>query len=117
MFDVGCSFIFNPVLTPEIDSRIQTLTTEILRLRNSRHQADNELQALLLKITEIQLNLATQDRTLNKLDSAIMGNGSPGILTRVDRTERVLGTLVKSVWLLASTFAAGLARVLMDRWK
>jgi len=99
------------------DTRILTLTNEITRLRNSHHQADNQLHALLLKITEIQLNLATQDRTLNKLDLAIHGNGKPGLATRVDRTERVIATLIKSVWLLAAAAVATFLRVLTDRWK
>ncbi len=99
------------------DTRILNLTKEITRLRNSHHQADNQLHALLLKITEIQLNLATQDRTLNKLDQAIHGNGKPGLLTRVDRTERITGALVKSVWLLTATAAAALIRVVFDRWR
>jgi hypothetical protein len=98
-------------------TRIQTLTGEVERLRNSHYQADNQLHALLLKITEIQLNLATQDRTLNKLDTAIHGNGHPGLSTRVDRTERILSTLIKSVWLITTALIATLVRFLADRWK
>jgi hypothetical protein len=99
------------------DTRIQSLTTEISRLRNSHHQADNQLHALLLKITEIQLNLAKQDKTLSKLDQTIHGNGKPGLTTRVDRAERVVGALIKSVWLLTAATVAAVFRIVMDRWK
>ena len=103
--------------TTDTTTRIQTLTAEVERLRNSHYQADNQLHALLLKITEIQLNLATQDRTLSKLDTAIHGNGHPGLATRVDRTERILGGLIKSVWLLTTALSAALVRYIADRWK
>jgi len=102
---------------PPLDTRIQSLTAEVNRLRNSHHQADNELHGMLLKITEIQLNLATQDRTLGKLDQAIHGNGSPGLVTRVDRSERAIGAMLKAVWLLTASFAAALVRLVLDRWK
>jgi hypothetical protein len=113
-FDVP---FFSTQSTTMPETRIQSLTAEVDRLRNSHHQADNQLHALLLKITEIQLNLATQDRTLNKLDTAIHGNGQPGLATRVDRTERVLGGLVKSVWLITTALTAAVVRFIIDRWK
>ena len=84
------------------DDRIQHLSTELSRLRNSHEQADNQLHSLLLKTTEIQLNLAVQDRTLGKLESAIHGNGTPGLVTRVDRIEHLARGLVKAVWLLTA---------------
>jgi hypothetical protein len=99
------------------DTRIQSLTDEVNRLRNSHYQADNQLHGILLKITEIQLNLATQDRTLGKLDVTIHGNAAPGLVTRVDRAEHVLGTLIKSVWLIAGTLLAAGVRFLTDRWR
>jgi hypothetical protein len=99
------------------DTRIQSLTDEVNRLRSSHDQAGDQLHGILLKITEIQLNLATQDRTLGKLDLAIHGNGKPGLVTRVDRTEQVLGTLIKSVWLIAGTLLAAGVRFFSDRWK
>jgi hypothetical protein len=98
------------------DSRIQSLTAELLRLRNSTRQADDQLHALLLKITEIQLNLATQDRTLCKLDLAVNGNGKPGLLLRLDRIERVAGTLVKTVWLIVGTLLAAGLRFVANKW-
>ncbi len=110
------SFNLEHTMTPP-DTRIQSLTTEITRLRNSHHQADNQLHALLLKITEIQLNLATQDKTLSKLDHTIHGNARPGLTTRVDRAERVIGTLIKSVWLLTAAALAAVLRIVMDRLK
>jgi chromosome segregation ATPase len=89
---------------PPTDSRIQSLTAELTRLRNSREQADNQLHGLLLKLTEIQLNLATQDRTLLKLDQTLNGNSNNnvGLVTRVDRVEHLARGLVKATWLLVA---------------
>jgi len=95
------------------DQRIQTLTDELARLRNSHYQADNQLHNLLLKITEIQLNLATQDRTLSKLDAAVNGNGKPGLTTRVDRIEHISGGLLKAVWLLTAAIATAAVRMVV----
>ena len=94
----------------------QSLTSEVNRLRNSRHQADNQLQSLLLKVTEIQLKLATQDQTLNKLDAAVNGNGKPGLMTRVDRTERIISGLIKAVWLLTAAALTAAVRVVVERF-
>jgi len=102
---------------PPDDSRIQSLTDELTRLRNSTQQADNQLHGLLLKVTEIQLNLATQDRTLGKLDESVNGNGKPGLVLRVDRTERIAATLIKAVWLLAAAIVTTMGRIIMDRFK
>jgi hypothetical protein len=99
------------------ETRIESLTEEVTRLRNSHYQADNQLHGLLIKMTEIQLNLATQDRTLGKLDLAIHGNGKPGLVTRVERAEAVVGALVKSVWLLVAAFVAAALRIVSDRWR
>jgi len=101
---------------PPPDTRIQSLTDELSRLRNSTQQADDQLHSLLMKITEIQLNLATQDRTLGKLDLAVNGNGKPGLVLRLDRIERVAATLVKAVWLIAGTLLASGVRFVADRW-
>jgi hypothetical protein len=98
---------------PPTDARIQSLTSELTRLRDSHEQADNQLHALLLKTTEIQLNLATQDRTLGKLEAAIHGNGPPynaGLITRVDRVEHLARGLVKALWLLIATVATATVR-------
>ena len=100
---------------PESD-RIETLTREIDRLRKSRHLADNQLQELVLKVTEIQLNLATQDRTLGKLDAAVNGNGKPGVTARVDAVERTVGALTKATWLLAAAAATAAMRMVFERF-
>jgi hypothetical protein len=102
---------------PPTDSRIQSLTDELARLRNSNQQADNQLHALLLKITEIQLTLATQDRTLGRLDLAVNGNGKPGLLLRLDRVEQIAATLVKAVWLLGAAAITAVGRVIFDRFR
>ena len=44
--------------TSNPDGRIAALADEVARLRKGRHFADNQLQELMLKVTEIQLNLA-----------------------------------------------------------
>jgi hypothetical protein len=92
------------------DQRIQNLVSELSRLRNSHEQADNQLHSLLLKTTEIQLNLAVQDRTLGKLESAIHGNGSPGLVTRVDRIEHLARGLAKAVWMLTAAVITAAVR-------
>jgi len=97
-----------------MSDRIEILTREIDRLRQSRHAADNQLQELLLKLTEIQLNLATQDKTLGKLDAAVNGNGRPGVLVRVDRVERITGGLTRAVWLLAAAVVSAAVKLIVD---
>lgn len=99
-----------------MSDRIETLTREIDRLRKGRHLADNQLQELMLKVTEIQLNLATQDRTLGKLDAAVNGNGKPGMLSRVDGVERTVGGLTKAVWLLAAAALTAGMKMIFERW-
>jgi hypothetical protein len=98
------------------DDRIETLTREIDRLRKSRHLADNQLQELVLKVTEIQLNLATQDRTLGRLDAAVNGNGRPGVVSRVDAVERTVGALTRATWLLATAAATAAMRLIFSRF-
>jgi hypothetical protein len=93
------------------DPRIDTLAAEVDRLRKSRHSADNQLQQMLLKITEIQLNLATQDAMLAKLDIAVRGNGKPGLSTRVDRIERTTINLLKFAWIIIAALATTAAEV------
>jgi hypothetical protein len=93
------------------DIRIDTLTAEVDRLRKSRHLADNQLQQMLLKIAEIQLNLATQDATLEKLELSVHGNGKPGLATRVDRIERTTTNLLKFVWILIAALATATADI------
>ncbi len=99
------------------DPRIHSLTSELTRLRNSHSQADDHLHSLLLKLTEIQLNLATQDRTLNKLDESVNGNGKPGLVLRVDRIERLAGSLVKAVWLLGAAAVTSVGRLVIERFR
>jgi hypothetical protein len=98
-----------------MSDRIENLTREVDRLRKSRHLADNQLQELMLKVTEIQLNLAIQDKTLGKLDIAVNGNGKPGIITRVDRVEHTIGGLTRSVWLLATAAVTAAVKLLFER--
>jgi hypothetical protein len=93
------------------DIRIDTLTAEVDRLRKSRHLADNQLQQMLLKIAEIQLNLATQDATLEKLELSVHGNGKPGLSTRVDRIERTTTNLLKFGWILIAALATAAADI------
>ena len=73
-----------------IDSRIDALAGEVDRLRHGRERADGHLQQVLLKVTEVQLNLASQDKLLARLECTINGgeDGKPGLATRVDRFER-----------------------------
>ena len=92
-------------------TRIDTLSAEVDRLRKSRHFANNQLQQMLLKIAEIQLNLATQDSTLAKLDRTINGNGKLGLSTRVDRVERTTANLLKFGWILIAALATAIADV------
>jgi hypothetical protein len=101
--------------TTENDTRIKVLSDEVTRLRDGRHSADNHLQGVMLKVTEIQLNLATQDRTLAKLDAAIHGNGSPGLMSRVDRFERLAANLSRAVWILAAAGLSAVVKMVADR--
>ena len=101
--------------TQNNDSRIATLADEVSRLRKGRHFADNQLQAMMLKVTEIQLNLAVQDKILAKLDSAVNGNGKPGLVLRVDRIEQISSGLTRAVWLLAAAAISVAVKLLCDQ--
>src|ERR1700722_7675575 len=92
-------------------ARIDTLSAEADRLRKSRHLADNQLQQMLVKNPEIQLNLATQDSTLAKLYRTINGNGKPGLSTRVDRVERTAANLLRFGWIVIAAVATAAADV------
>jgi hypothetical protein len=96
-----------------MSDRIEILTREVDRLRKSRHAADNQMQELLLRLTEIQLNLATQDKTLSKLDTAVNGNGRPGMTTRLDRVERITGGLTRAVWLLTAAAVSAAVKMVV----
>jgi hypothetical protein len=98
------------------DTRIDNLTREIDRLRAGHQRADHQQQDLLLKITEVQLNLALQDKTLAKLETAIHGNGKPGLLSRMDRLECLTGVLTKAVWLLTTAVVSAAMTFLFDRF-
>jgi hypothetical protein len=94
------------------DERIQRLTAELDRLRKAGHERVGELQPLVLGLAEIKLNLATQDRTLGKLERAVNGNGSPGLIVRMDRAERSLAGYSRFLWLVAGVVVALLARTI-----
>jgi hypothetical protein len=98
------------------DGRIATLADEVARLRKGRHLADNQLQELMLKMTEIQLNLAVQDKILAKLDSAVNGNGKLGLVMRVDRLDQIGSGLTRAVWLLAAAAISVAVKLLCDRF-
>ena len=98
-----------------METRVENLTREVDRLRRSRSVSDGHLQELILKAAEIQLNLAVQDKLLCKLDSAVNGNGKPGLTTRVDRVERLASALTKVVWLLAAAAGTAAIKILFDR--
>ena len=103
-----------PDRAAQIDVRIQSLVGEIERLHRGRKASDNQLQEMLLKITEVQLNLATQDKALEKLGCAIHGaaDGKSGLLMRVDRIERTATNMIRFAWLALAalvTAAADLA--------
>ena len=105
----------NRRVTDDPAGRIRLLVDEVDRLRRCTDVADDRAQGLLLKLTEIQLNLAVQDKTLGKLDAAVNGNGRPGLAARVDAVERVTGGLTRTVWLLAAAVAAAAVKVVVDR--
>jgi hypothetical protein len=105
----------NPHTRTQTDARIDALRAEIDRLRHGRHTADKHVQQLMLKLTEVQLNLAVQDKTLNKLDASVNGNGRPGLLTRLDRVERLAAGLTRAVWLLTAAAVTAAVKFLIDR--
>ena len=96
--------------------RIRTLNDEVERLRHCHDVADDRAQTFMLKLAEIQLNLAVQDKTLGKLDAAVNGNGRPGLAARVDAVERLAGGLTRSVWLLVAAVAAAGVKLVVDRF-
>jgi len=92
------------------DDRIERLTVELEHLHKSRHEQLSEIQTVVLGLAEIKLNLATQDKTLGKLDRAVNGNGSPGLIVRMDRAERSLAGYSRFLWLVAGAVVALLAK-------
>ena len=101
--------------TDEHGDRIRGLTDEVDRLRRCHDVADDRAQTLVLKLAEIQLNLAVQDKTLGKLEAAVNGNGRPGLAGRVDAVERVTGGLTRAVWVLATTAIGAAVKLVVDR--
>jgi hypothetical protein len=101
--------------TDDHGDRIRSLGEEVDRLRRCTDAVDGRAQTLLLKLTEIQLNLAVQDKTLGKLDAAVNGNGRPGLAGRVDAVERVAGGLTRTVWLLTAAAVAAVVKLLLER--
>jgi septal ring factor EnvC (AmiA/AmiB activator) len=95
------------------DDRIERLTVELEHLRKARHEQVGEIQAVVLGVAEIKLNLATQDKTLAKLERAVNGNGAPGLIVRVDRAERSLASYSRFLWLVAGVVVALLARAIV----
>ncbi len=95
--------------------RIHSLRDEVDRLRRCHDVADDRVQGMVLKLAEIQLNLAVQDKTLGKLDAAVNGNGRPGLAGRVEAVERVTGGLTRSVWMLAAAAVAAAVKLVTER--
>ena len=95
------------------DDRIERLSCELEHLRKAGHERVGELQSVVLALAEIKLNLATQDKTLGKLDRAVHGNGSPGLIVRMDRAERSLGNYSRLLWLVAGVVVALLAKAIV----
>ena len=102
-------------LTDDHGDRVRSLSDEVDRLRRVHDVADDRAQTFVLKLTEIQLNLAVQDKTLGKLEAAVNGNGRPGLGGRVDAVERVAAGLTRAVWLLATAAMAGAVKLVFDR--
>ena len=52
--------------------------------------------------------------TLKSIDHAIRGNGKVGIVTRLDRVERVLATGSRVFWGIALAVCAGIGKFIWD---
>ena len=92
------------------DLRIEALSRDVDRLRDDHNTVDSQTQQMLLRLAEVQLNLARQDQVLNRLDAAIHGNGKPGLGTRVDRIEQWVKTISRLTWLLLPAISEQLLR-------
>ena len=95
------------------DDRIERLSAELEELCSARHEHVGELQTVVVALAEIKLNLATQDKTLGKLDRAVHGNGSPGLMVRMDRAERSLANYSRFLWLVAGIVVALLVKAIV----
>lgn len=96
------------------DERIARLGEQVEMLRRRSHDSAGELQHVVLALAEIKLNLATQDKTLGRLEHAFNGNGSPGspgLLLRMDRAERALAGYARVLWLVAGAVVSLLVKV------
>jgi hypothetical protein len=104
-----------PDVSHQLDARIDGLLGEVDRLRRGRKASDNQLQEILLKVTEVQLNLATQDKALEKLACAIhgAGDGRSGLLTRVDRMEHLTANMIRFGWLALAAMVTAAADVML----
>ena len=95
------------------DERIARLTDQVEMLRKRHHDSAGEIQHVVLGLAEIKLNLATQDKTLGRLERAVNGNGSPGLIVRVDRAERSLAGYARFLWLVAGAVVSLLVKVIV----
>ena len=63
-----------------------------------------------LSLDRINKTLADQNRTLDKLDHAINGNGKPGLLTRVQTNESFISVIQRLIWVtIISAIGLGVA--------
>jgi hypothetical protein len=101
--------------SPEIDNRIRSLEEEVARLRQRQHESGNQDQRRELKLAEVQLTLANQDKILAKIDTAVVGNGRPGLITRMDRAERWIATNTRALWLVAAAVIAFAVKAIVQK--
>lgn len=110
--------------------RIETLSDEVNRLREANHDRAGEITSVMLGLAEIKLNLAVQDKTLSvqadslkMLTYTVVGNGKPGLATRVMQLENQAQASAtrgrdwrKLGWLIVGALISHVASIMPHLW-
>lgn len=67
-----------------------------------------EQQFIVSQFDDIRDRLTTQDETLQSLEYAIHGNGTPGLKTLVDRHDKTIKLAKKIMWIVLTPILAAL---------
>lgn len=78
----------------------------------------DEMQLIGLRLTELavgqkasQVKLDTVKEDLDAVKHSVIGNGKPGLITRVDRLERTEAFKTKLIWILFGSLVSAVGSV------
>lgn len=101
---------------------LERVKEDIKTLREARHQANNDANAVHLQLANIAMTLASQDKSadrlaaaMERLETSLNGDDThPGLKGRLDRLEQTMGGWV---WLLRAVVVAVIAMLVQMVWR